>query len=172
MAHNRFADRRFKLILAGLAAVAFLLLYIDDWSRDFTTNEATLTSTDLDPRLRRMIEARSAEELVAGAKMAARRIGNWSYVGEADYGDRTELQFVRTARLLRFKDDVAIRIVEEDGLRMIVGESRSRVGFADLGVNPRNLRRFFTELHNVLSGATARPVLGFPPAPALNPPTP
>ena len=163
MAHNRFANRRFKLIVAGLAAVAFLLLYIDDWGRDFTTNEATLSSADLDPRLRRMIETRSREELVAGAKMAAGRIGNWSYVGQADFGDKTELQFIRTARLLRFKDDVAIRVVDKDGQRTIVGESRSRIGIGDLGVNPRNLRRFFTELHNVLDGATARPVLGIPP---------
>jgi hypothetical protein len=49
-------------------------------------------------------------------------------------------------RVLRFKDDVTVRIRKKDDLTEVSVRSRSRVGKADFGQNARNIRAFQAEL--------------------------
>jgi uncharacterized protein (DUF1499 family) len=139
------------VIVASL--IAFLVLYIDDWGRDFTTNEAFIDEDASDPGLRAPRLPMTPAQAIELVRRAAGRIRNWEYVGEVGDGDSFKLLFVRTSRLLRFKDDVTIRIESRDGLQVISGESRSRIGFGDLGQNPRTLRRFLAELNDVWEGS-------------------
>jgi len=163
---NKKKQRR--LILLGLAVVlvaGFLFGYVDDWSRDFTTNEAFIAHDAEDPELRPLIASRSVAEMNEAVRRAASRIRDWEYVGEAGDGNTTRIVFVRTSRIWRFKDDVVIRVEDLGDRRVVTGEARSRIGFGDLGQNPRTLRRFLAELRAVLAGAVppARP--GGPAAP-------
>jgi ABC-type molybdenum transport system ATPase subunit/photorepair protein PhrA len=136
-------------VALAVAAVVFVL-YIDDWSRDFTTHHAEISELSSDETLRPLTSRRSTEEILEAVRWAGRRIRNWEYVGDAEDGDTTMVVFVRTNRLLRFKDDVTIRVQDRGNERVVVGESRSRLGIGDLGRNPRNLRRFLDELRGVL----------------------
>ena len=155
-----------RLILLALAIVllaAFLFGYVDDWSRDFTTNGASIAHDATDPTLRPLDSNRSTADLLEGVRRAAGRIRNWEYVGEAGDGNTVRVLFVRTSRIWRFKDDVVIRIEDLGNRRVVTGESISRFGIGDLGQNPRTLRRFLAELRAVLAGA-------MPPAPRYESP--
>lgn len=157
-------------IYAAIAFVVWLFVTIDDWSRDFTTNEATLSSTDVpcanvrgECCLRDGLAGRSVEEVAAGVKMAARRIPTMRFTQEMSDGTKTLLHFERQGRLLRFKSDITVEIVPGRGRPSIEAESSSRVGFGDLGQNPRNLSLMMMELAAVLDCGSSR-------QPALEPP--
>ena len=137
----------------AVALVLFLLFHVDDWSRDFTTNEAFIEEHSADPSLRAVRLPLTAPQAAEAVRRAAGRIRNWEYVGEAADGDAVLLIFVRTSRIWRFKDDVVIRVAHDKGAQLITGESRSRIGIGDLGQNPRTLRRFLAELRDVYEGS-------------------
>jgi hypothetical protein len=151
--------RRRNIVLAVVGIAVFLFFFIDDWGRDFITNEAFISADNPDPTLRPLLSARSSTQMAEAVKMAARRIRNWSYVGESRHGTTTSILFVRRNRVLRFADDVTIHVQDRGSQRVVVGESRSRIGFGDLGRNPRNLRRLLDELRTVLDGASGAPLL-------------
>ena len=154
---------------AGAAIVLLLAIHIDDWGRDFIRYEATLSAEAAEAILQPegagassdwfTAKLRSSDELVEAVKMAAHRIRNWHYVGEAGHGNTIEILFVRTNRVLRTRDDITIRIEDLGRRRWISGESRSRLRLGDLGRNPRNLRRLLEELRGVLDGVARRPVM-------------
>lgn len=157
----RRGQTRNRPVVVSAAVIAalllFLFLYIDDWSRDFTSSEAFIASDAKDPALHPLRSERSSAELVDGVRAAAGRIRNWEYVGEASDGNMARVIFVRTSRLARLKDDIVIRIEDLGERRQVSGESRSRFRvIGDLGGNPRNLRRFLAELRDVLDGAVPR----------------
>ena len=140
-------------MLWGLAGLVFLFVYVEDWGRDWTTWEAEISAGAEDPGLRPLTSRRPPDQMVDAVKMAARRIRNWDYVGEAANEDVTLVYFVRTNRLLRIKDDVTIRIERRSGETFVGGDARSRWHVGDLGRNPRSLRRFLAELRVVLDGS-------------------
>jgi hypothetical protein len=137
-----------------LALLALCLFgFIDDWSRDFTRNDAAISPDAKDETLRPLISTRSTADLVEAARAAAGRIRTWDHIGQAVEGNTTLVLFVRTSRIWKFKDDIIIIIEDLGSERMVSGKSASRVGVGDLGQNPRNLRRFLAELRAVLQGA-------------------
>jgi uncharacterized protein (DUF1499 family) len=75
------------------------------------------------------------------AALAVVRNAGWEVV-EADAAEG-RIEAVATTRLLRFRDDVTIRIgaAEEGGSRVDV-HSRSRAGRNDFGTNARRIRAF------------------------------
>jgi hypothetical protein len=154
---NKRRKKRNRYI-APLAITAFLLLflfgYIDDWSRDFTDNEASISAEAEDAGLRPLFDARPTAEMMEAVKRAAGRIRTWEYIGHAREGDTTLVLFVRTSRIWRFKDDIIILIDDLGDRRQVSGQSASRIGVGDLGQNPRNLRRLLAELRDVLEGAS------------------
>jgi uncharacterized protein (DUF1499 family) len=144
--------------IVPLAITAFLLLflfgYADDWSRDFTENKAAISAEAEDTAMRPLFDGRSTAEMMEAVKRAASRIRTWEYIGHAKEGNTTLVLFVRTSRLFRFKDDIIILIDDLGDRRQVTGKSASRIGIGDLGQNPRNLRRLFAELRDVLEGAS------------------
>jgi uncharacterized protein (DUF1499 family) len=155
-------ERRRRPIFAVVGLLVFLVVYIDDWGRDFTTHEATISHDNADETLRPLEYARSRDLLAEAVKMGGQRIKNWEYIGEAAADDTTLLTFVRTNRLLRFKDDITIRVQQLDDHCEISGVSISRFGYGDLGRNPRNLRRILEETRTVLNGSAHTPALQVP----------
>ncbi len=76
------------------------------------------------------------EELLAAVGWAVQRLPRWT----VESVDGTDLRAVRTTRLLRFEDDLAVRVTAHEGGARAEFSSASRVGTSDLGQNPRNLR--------------------------------
>lgn len=56
------------------------------------------------------------------------------------------IEATATTSLLRFKDDVAIRVVEKDGGTVVDVRSVSRVGMSDLGTNAQRIRTYLAAL--------------------------
>jgi len=150
----------YRALGIAVALLVFLFLYIDDWSRDFVSHSASFSPVEAESYVAALGPQRPVHEITEAVKMAAGRIRNWGYVGEAGDGNTTSIVFVRVNRVLRFKDDITIRVEDLGGRWRISGESVSRLGIADLGRNPRNLRRFLEELREVGKGAALNPNLG------------
>jgi len=143
----------------ALAVAVFLFVFVEDWGRDFTGWQASVEHGATDPDLRPLVSDRPVDQMLEGVKMAASRIRNWEYIGDAVDGKTTQVFFVRTNRLLRVKDDVTIRIEDSGKGTLVSGDSRARLHLGDLGRNPRNLRRFMSELGIVLNGSVPTRVL-------------
>lgn len=56
------------------------------------------------------------------------------------------IEATATTRLLRFKDDVVIRVAEKDGGTVVDVRSVSRVGKSDLGTNAERIRTYLAAL--------------------------
>ena len=82
----------------------------------------------------------SRDVVVAAVDAVAQRQARWRV--EAFDADAGTLKAVATTRLVRFRDDVWVR-VEEDGEDVVVNmRSKSRLGRGDLGVNAKRIRAF------------------------------
>jgi uncharacterized protein (DUF1499 family) len=64
-----------------------------------------------------------------------------------------EVRAEARTRLLRFVDDVTVRVEERDGLTVVNVRSASRVGRGDFGQNARNVRAFLAELDRQMEAA-------------------
>jgi uncharacterized protein (DUF1499 family) len=131
------------LIAAFLLAVAAVLLAnVENWRRDLTTNVATTDENSPDERLRPLKSSVPPEALADRVAAAVRPLPNWKLTARTTNADRVEIHFVRTTSLWRFKDDIHARIEPTpSGGSLLTATSRSRIGKADLGQNPRNLRQ-------------------------------
>lgn len=86
------------------------------------------------------------------AALAAANTMRWD-IAAADASEG-RIEATATTPLLRFKDDVVIRVRPAgDGARLDI-RSASRVGRSDLGANARRIRGFFEKLHNCLKTNT------------------
>ncbi len=102
------------------------------------------TWPDIGPLDTRVARAR----VHALAREAMRRAG-WRIVGDRPGEGR--LEAIATTRLLRFKDDIVVRLRDraEGGTRVDI-RSKSRIGRSDLGTNARRIRAFLAELGALL----------------------
>jgi uncharacterized protein (DUF1499 family) len=91
-------------------------------------------------------------EKVFEAALAAANTMHWHIAAAVNSEGRIEA--TATTRILRFKDDVVIRIREHSGGTRLDIRSASRVGRSDLGANARRIRRFYDELNNCLKSIT------------------
>ena len=78
------------------------------------------------------------------AAAAAARAMGWETV-EADRA-AGRIEAIATTRLMRFKDDVVVRLRGDVGGVRVDVRSKSRVGRGDLGTNARRIRRFLAAL--------------------------
>lgn len=88
----------------------------------------------------------SEERVTRAARAAIVALPRWELVGSGRGPAGSELQAVARTRLLRFKDDVTVRIRRRGGRTELSVRSRSRIGRADFGQNARNIRAFLAEL--------------------------
>jgi uncharacterized protein (DUF1499 family) len=86
------------------------------------------------------------ERVTRAARAAVAALPGWELVGSGRGPGGAEVQAVARTRVLRFKDDVTVRIRKRDDLTEVSVRSRSRVGKADFGQNARNVRTFQAEL--------------------------
>lgn len=152
VATRRWSRRRVALAVVGAAGLALgvgTALQVDDWGRDLTVNHARTDEDAADERLRPLRSPRAAEDLAGLVEDAAQGLRGWSVVGRERAPGVVTIRLERTTRLLRFTDDVVVRIEDDGAARVLTAESRSRVGKGDLGQNPRNLKE-------LLGGVRAR----------------
>ena len=142
-------------ILLGLVALALVLVLVvlfaqvEDWSRDLTTNVAVTDENAGDERLRPVHSTLPVEGLANRIEKAARDLPRWTLTERRETEGAIELHFVRSTAVLRFRDDIRVRIEPTgDGGSLLTAESRSRVGKGDLGQNPRNLRELLEAVRN------------------------
>lgn len=133
------------LLSIAVVTVAVLALFIEDWSRDLTQNTA---STSDDPRaaLPALRSDLPPAELANHAIAVAGHLPRWRMAKLDEGQGEITIRFIRTTPLMRFKDDITVRISPDEGGSILRAESKSRLGKGDLGQNPRNLRELLTAL--------------------------
>jgi uncharacterized protein (DUF1499 family) len=85
-------------------------------------------------------------DLLAAVRRTVEKVPRWSVGSAADH----EIKAVLRTRLLRFRDDVSVRVTDHEGGTRAEFRSASRVGKGDLGQNPRNLRELIEALKREL----------------------
>jgi len=130
------------LTVVGLIVGAFWALtawpLINDVETGKTPQYPDLHVTDFGAGVERVTQA---------VKTVVGRLPGWTLVGSGSGPAGGEIQAVRTTRLLRFKDDVTIRIRREGGRTQVSVRSRSRIGKIDFGQNARNIQELLAELN-------------------------
>ncbi|MEL0621197.1 DUF1499 domain-containing protein [Psychrobacter proteolyticus] len=99
------------------------------------------------PDLQTLTYTQSRPELVEAAKQAIENLG-WELVNtDADKGI---IEATETTAWFGFKDDVIIRVTDNDSERLVDIRSKSRVGQSDLGKNAARIHKLIEELDGVL----------------------
>lgn len=94
----------------------------------------------------------SRAQVFDAALHAVNRLPRWALVSyQAETG---EIRAEATTLVLRFVDDVAIRVMEQGSGTVVSVRSSSRVGRSDFGQNARNIRAFLAELDLQLERAS------------------
>jgi uncharacterized protein (DUF1499 family) len=88
----------------------------------------------------------SEDRVAKAARSAIKVLPGWDLVGSGSGPGGSELQAVARTRVMRFKDDVTVRIRRREGATEVSVRSRSRIGKADFGQNARNIMAFQAEL--------------------------
>lgn len=148
------------VLLAVLSPFIVMALYVDDWSRDLTTNTAATSPEAIDERLRPLEVDASPAAVRAVTRAFAETQAAWTVAEEdkplpsdspirtpASEASATTIHLVRTTGLMGYRDDIWLVIEPtDDGGARLHADSRSRVGKGDLGQNPRNLRELLAAL--------------------------
>jgi uncharacterized protein (DUF1499 family) len=132
------------LVVAAAAAAAFLA-----WPR---LNSVETGRTPEYPDLQPREYAASEQKVTEALKAAVARLPRFAFVGAGRGPGGSELQYVATTRVLRFKDDVSVRVRREGGKTKVSVRSKSRVGTLDFGQNARNVRELLAALDRELAG--------------------
>lgn len=99
------------------------------------------------PELQTLRYHQSQPRLVEASKQAIDNLG-WELVNiDADKGI---IEATDTTAWFGFKDDVVVRIIDNDDERLVDIRSKSRVGGSDLGENAARINEFIEELNGVL----------------------
>ncbi|MDN3452023.1 MULTISPECIES: DUF1499 domain-containing protein [unclassified Psychrobacter] len=100
------------------------------------------------PDLQTLTYSQSKPELVEASKKAVENLG-WELVNtDADKGI---VEATETTAWFGFKDDVIIRVTDNDSERLVDIRSKSRIGKSDLGKNAARIHALIDELDSVLS---------------------
>jgi uncharacterized protein (DUF1499 family) len=131
------------LLVAGAAAAVLA------WPR---LNSVETGRTPEYPDLQPRAYAASEQNVTEALKAAAARLPRFAFVGAGRGPGGSEVQYVATTPVLRFKDDVTVRIRREGGQTKVGVRSRSRFGTLDFGQNARNVRELLAALDQELAG--------------------
>jgi uncharacterized protein (DUF1499 family) len=126
-----------KAALVALAAGAAVALLRWPLLNDVETGRTPEYS---DLRVQRF--AAGEERVTRAARAAVAALPGWEVTGAGRGPGGAELQVVAPTRVLRFKDDVTVRIRRREAATEVSVRSRSRVGKFDFGQNARNIRAF------------------------------
>jgi uncharacterized protein (DUF1499 family) len=137
-------------VLAGVAIVTiFIFSYVDDWSRDLTTN--TAWTDDASQTLKPLRVAKPPDLVKQDLIELVDSMPGWAVINDAvDNLDDAAIKvhLVRTTKIMRFKDDVWVSLVADQQAEKTVVHvrSESRLGRGDLGQNPRNIQELLGRL--------------------------
>lgn len=134
------------LAALALAFVVALVVTVDDWSRDLTTNTAATAEDHPLPALRPLVVDDPPSELANRVEAAAAALPRWKVISRSGDDNGIQIHLTRTTPLWRFVDDIRVTIKPENGRTVLRATSQSRVGKGDLGQNPRNLRELLDKL--------------------------
>jgi uncharacterized protein (DUF1499 family) len=134
-----------KLVL--LAIVAGAALALTAWPR---LNEVETGRTPEYPDLQAQEYTAGEARVVDAVKDAMARLPGWTLVGSGRGPGGSAVTGVRTTRWLRFKDEVSVKILRNQGKSRVSIRSRSRIGKWDFGQNARNVRELQAELRRTL----------------------
>ena len=110
--------------------------------------EAAEQQREAYPELTTLTYSQSQPELVKATEQAIENLG-WELVNtDADKGI---IEATETTAWFGFKDDVIIRVTDNDNERLVDTRSKSRVGQSDLGKNAARIHSFIEELDSVLA---------------------
>ena len=99
------------------------------------------------PDLQTLTYSQSKSELVEASKQAIENLG-WELVNtDADKGI---VEATETTAWFGFKDDVIIRVTDNDSERLVDIRSKSRIGKSDLGKNAARIHSLIEELDGIL----------------------
>jgi uncharacterized protein (DUF1499 family) len=131
--------KRVLLLAVVAGAVAAFLA----WPRlNLVETGRTPEYPDLQPR-----EYAASEHAVTEAlKAAVSRLSRFAFVGAGRGPGGSEVQYVASTPVFRFKDDVNVRIRREGGKTKVTVRSKSRTGKIDFGQNARNVRELLAAL--------------------------
>ncbi|TWT93150.1 DUF1499 domain-containing protein [Neorhodopirellula pilleata] len=139
----------------GIAMIGKTLWMIDDWSRDWSSNQASLSSGHPDPDLRLLEIQRPLEDVEQAIIDWAGGESNWAVEPPSDseatnqadpsMNSLRRLHLTHSTSVFRFVDDVHVELQQQttgsgDVQTLLHAGSRSRIGKGDLGQNPRNLK--------------------------------
>jgi uncharacterized protein (DUF1499 family) len=131
-----------------VAAVIILSIFarLENWKRDLTTNHAKLTQDARDPLLRPLLLPRSADHVANQVQQWAGSQSQWA-VESTDENDQTiKIHLTRTTGIMRFTDDIHVELIRAGAQTRVEAASQSRIGKADFGQNPRNLKELVQAL--------------------------
>lgn len=138
-------------VAVGVLAFAVGMLWqVDDWRRDLWTNEAATDERAADPALRPIRAPQPVEQVVSAVVEAAGTLNNWSHEATEVGPDGTTIRLVRATALWRFRDEIAVQVFAENGETIVSARSKSRIGKADFGQNPRNIRELLAAVRERL----------------------
>ena len=133
--------------IVALLVTLWIFSYIEDWSRDLTTNVAETSPNAKDERLRTRRLAGSMDELEQKLKTIADSKPLWTYDRTENVNESTrKIHLVRTTSLMRYKDDIIVTLKRDGEETVLDVYSKSRIGKGDLGQNPKNIRELLAYL--------------------------
>ena len=139
------------VIVGGVLALAIITL-LRSWPViNVVETGRTPEYPDLHPRQYRAHKDR----VVDAALRTVKALPRWALVSSRP--GEGEIRVEASTRLLRFVDDVVIRIEEQAGVTVVNVRSASRIGRGDFGQNARNVRTFLAELDRQMESAGVRP---------------
>ena len=103
---------------------------------------------DITPRVYRV----STDRVFDAALHAVHRLPRWSLVSSRP--ETGEIRVEAKTLMLRFVDDILIRVTAGGETVVVAVRSASRIGRGDFGQNARNIRAFFDELDRQLTRAS------------------
>jgi uncharacterized protein (DUF1499 family) len=134
----------FGLLLLSIIGVSAVLLR--QWPMiNVVETGRTPEYSDITPHVYRATTTRVFD----AALHVVNRLPRWSLVRYAE--EQGEIRAEARTLILRFVDDVMIRIAEQSETAIVHVRSASRVGRGDFGQNARNIRIFFDELDRQMS---------------------
>ncbi|MEM7026734.1 MAG: DUF1499 domain-containing protein [Pseudomonadota bacterium] len=149
----------FLFIMVPLMMVIFALWMNDlPWAKapgfktrlaKYTTENIASTSFDTNyPELNIRQYTLPEEQLQSHVIRAVNELG-WELI--QTFNDGKTVNAVVTTKLLRFKDDVMIKLEKKDNAILVNLKSASRVGKGDLGANTRHIINFYEILERKIN---------------------
>ena len=135
------------MVLAVSAAMMMSIFSrIENWKRDFSLNYAKLDPQASDPLLRPLLVSQPPEEVAALIERWVEKRSRWSIESRDQQQHAILIHLTRRTLVMRFTDDIHVRLEADGGGTRVEAESQSRFGKGDLGQNPRNLKELLSGL--------------------------